>query len=88
VVDDLPLTAIGKIYKPALRADAVARAAREALRAVLGGPGSSVAAEPGGTRGMRVVVTLAAEDADRRSAVEAALAPYLFETVVAAAPPR
>lgn len=38
--------------------------------------------EPGGKHGMKVVVTLAASEAAKRASVEAALAGYLFETVV------
>ncbi len=81
LVDALPLTAVGKIYKPALRSDATRRVAAAAASEALG-HAAAVTATPGGSRGMTVVVTLAAGDAGRASAVRAALGRYLFETVV------
>ena len=85
VVAELPVTAVGKIYKPALRADATARVARAAVSRVLGGEGAEVEAFVGGARGMKVVVTLPAGAGAQRGAVEAALGGYLFEAVVSEA---
>ncbi len=86
LVDTLPLTAIGKIYKPALRADAARRVAAAAVSRVLGHEAASVEATPGGKQGMRVAVTLAAADGGQEDAVRAALAGYLFESLVSVAP--
>jgi fatty-acyl-CoA synthase len=82
VVDSIPLTAVGKIFKPTLRLDGIRRLVERVVHEDLGLPGAQVAVTAGGPRGTRVDVTLPAPLADRRGDVETALAAYLFETVV------
>ena len=79
-IDVMPLTAVGKIFKPTLRQDATLRMAR-ALLADLAGPGSSLllALRPDALHGQVLSVSLRCEDAARRAplalAVQARLAP-------------
>jgi fatty-acyl-CoA synthase len=83
IVDALPMTNVGKIYKPALRLDATKRLV-QALLSEHGIEEASVSVVDGGPRGQRVTVTLAASTPQR--AAEKArdlLAPYVFESVVA-----
>jgi fatty-acyl-CoA synthase len=82
VVDTIELTAVGKIFKPALRVDVVTRLVTGLLRDELGLAGASVTARAGGRLGAEVVVTL--PDADRAAlpAVEKVLGEYLFASTV------
>jgi fatty-acyl-CoA synthase len=84
VVDAIPLTTVGKIYKPALRCDAASREVTRLVHEELGLRAGRIDAAEGGRRGLRVRVTLAAEAADAVPAVRAALAAYLFEAEVQA----
>jgi fatty-acyl-CoA synthase len=81
VIDAIPLTSVGKIYKPQLRCDAAARLVTRVIQE-LGLADAQVRASEGGRRGLRVNVTL--PEAARASVpvVEQALAAYLFETQV------
>ncbi|WP_298212623.1 AMP-binding protein [Acidovorax sp.] len=75
VVDTLPLTAVGKVYKPALRAEA----ARRHLVEVLAGEGLGVAVFGEPPRGITVQLCAeagAAPDAAQRRRVADKLAPY------------
>jgi fatty-acyl-CoA synthase len=59
IVDEIPLTAVGKLFKPPLRRDAVGRAFRQAVTEVTGGRcAMSVEVVDDATRGMKAVVTL------------------------------
>ena len=71
-VDPMPLTAVGKIFKPALRLDAMRRVA-EALLEGAAGPGLScgVAVRADATHGQVISVTLPAGDAAQRERVAA-----------------
>lgn len=82
VVDAIPLTTVGKIYKPSLRCDAAQRKVSQVLAAELGLPEAAVDVRDGGARGMRVQVTLHQDEAARLPDVEQALAAYLFEAEV------
>jgi fatty-acyl-CoA synthase len=82
VVDSIPLTAVGKIFKPALRLDSTRRLVEGVVHDELGLAGAQVSVTAGGPRGTRVQVVLPADLAERRRDVEAALARYLFEAVV------
>jgi fatty-acyl-CoA synthase len=84
IVDAIPLTSVGKIYKPLLRCEAAAHLVRDLLRETLSLPGADVQATEGGPRGMRVTVTLSSVDAATVAAVESALAAFLFEALVLA----
>lgn len=82
VVDAIPLTSVGKIYKPQLRCDAAARLVARLLCEQHGLPDAQVQASEGGRRGMTVSVTLPAAARMSVPAVEQALAGYLFESRV------
>jgi len=82
VVEAIPLTSVGKIYKPQLRCDAAARLVKEVVQGGLGLADAQVQASEGGRRGMTVTVSLAPADARFVPAVEEALARYLFESQV------
>jgi fatty-acyl-CoA synthase len=82
VVDSMPLTSVGKIYKPALRCDAALRLAKRVVHEDLALALATVEAFEGGRRGMRVHVTLPDEAKGSAPVVERHLAPYLFEAVV------
>jgi len=84
IVEAIPLTSVGKIYKPQLRCDAAARLVTRVVRDQFGLPEAQVQVREGGRRGMSISVTL--PEAARHSvpAVEQALATYLFEARVAA----
>jgi len=84
VVDAIPLTTVGKIYKPRLRCDAATREVTRLVHEELGHPAARVEAIEGGRRGLRVQVTLPADAAAAVPAVQAALAAYLFEAQVEA----
>jgi len=82
LVETMPVTAIGKIFKPALRLDATRRAARKAVVAALG-EDSAVQVEVRDTEArlaaiLRVPHGPAAET--HADALRKAFAGYLFET--------
>ncbi|MBR9652688.1 AMP-binding protein [Thalassovita aquimarina] len=81
-VDAIPLTTVGKIYKPSLRCDAAKTRITDLVQSELGLANSSVDVVAGGSRGMRVTVTLSENDRSSIGKVEAALAAFLFETSV------
>ncbi|MFT4827594.1 MAG: fatty-acyl-CoA synthase [Paracoccaceae bacterium] len=82
IIDAVPLTAVGKIYKPTLRCDAARLRVTDLVRTELGLPTAGVHVTDGGARGMRVTVTLSEADRPSAPAVEKALAAYLFEAKV------
>jgi fatty-acyl-CoA synthase len=82
VIDAIPLTTVGKIYKPQLRCDAAARLVKRILRDELGLRDAGVQVSEGGRRGLRVSVRLPAAAHLSVPAVEQAFAVYLFETQV------
>ncbi len=82
IVAAIPLTSVGKIYKPQLRCDAASRLVTQVLRDQFALPGAQVQVSEGGRRGMRVRVTLPAAARASVPAVEQALAAYLFEAQV------
>jgi fatty-acyl-CoA synthase len=81
VIPTIPLTAVGKIYKPELRKDAVARSVDAVLRE-RNLASAEVVVEEGGTRGMIVNVMLADGDADDARQLQEILNGYLFETKI------
>jgi fatty-acyl-CoA synthase len=82
IVDALPLTSVGKVYKPQLRCDAAARLVQRLLREQLGVEGARVQASEGGRRGMVIEVSVPETARHAVPAIEQALASYLFETRV------
>ncbi|MEH6405148.1 MAG: AMP-binding protein [Sneathiella sp.] len=82
VIETIPLTTVGKIYKPTLRCEAAKLKVEGLVINELGLPNASVDVTIGGTRGMRVTVTLAADDQSSAAALEKTLTTYLFEAKV------
>ncbi|MGZ5203349.1 MAG: AMP-binding protein [Caldimonas sp.] len=83
IVETIPLTTVGKIYKPQLRCDAASRLLARLVRDELALPEAQIEVSEGGRRGMRVSVILPEAARHSAPAVEQALAGYLFETQVA-----
>ena len=82
VVDAIPLTSVGKIYKPSLRCDAAKRRVSDLVQNEMGLTNASVDVVAGGARGMRVTVSLPEEQQSSASDLEAALTAFLFESRV------
>jgi len=82
VIDSIPVTSVGKIYKPTLRCDAAARLVTRILREELGIEGAEVQATEGGSRGMTVSVRMPVRDESLAQRVRDALGAFLFETAV------
>ena len=85
IVEAIPLTSVGKIYKPQLRCDAAARLVTQVVRDQFGLVDAQVRVSEGGRRGMKVSVVLPAAAVDSAPAVQQALDSYLFESQVTAA---
>ena len=81
IVDAIPMTAVGKIFKPFLREDTVRRTVQMILaeRHLAG----EVDVTAGGPRGMSVTVTLADGDDNDTSQLQEVLDGYLFQATVA-----
>ncbi len=82
ITDTIPLTTVGKIYKPQLRCDAAARHVTDLVQQRLACPDARVKVEDGGKRGLRVTVMVPAAAHAQVPAVREALAAYLFEAQV------
>lgn len=76
----LPMTGVGKIYKPALRADAAQRVLSEALRSVAGTAVEEVAVKEGGSKGLRVRVRVSDASEEVRAKLNALLGAYVVES--------
>lgn len=84
VIDAIPLTTVGKIYKPSLRCEAARLMITDLVHDKFELTGFQVDVTDGGARGMRVTVTLQAGNAEQVPLLEDELAAYLFEAVVRA----
>jgi fatty-acyl-CoA synthase len=84
VVDAIPLTPVGKIYKPQLRGDATTRLVRQVVQGELGLDEVEIQAREGGRRGMTVTVCLPAAQRPSLERVRQALGAYLFDVEVLA----
>ncbi|WOH53355.1 AMP-binding protein [Bradyrhizobium sp. sBnM-33] len=82
IVPSIPITGVGKIFKPELRIDAVRRFVLRTLGQAIGDAGVEVSAALGGKRGMRVEVKLSGPSAAQTAAVRALLDGYSFEAIV------
>jgi fatty-acyl-CoA synthase len=82
IIETIPLTSVGKIYKPHLRCVAAEKLVTSIVRDELEIADARVQIAEGGPRGMRVSVMLPDAAAASAPAVEQALAAYLFETNV------
>jgi fatty-acyl-CoA synthase len=85
VVDEIPLTSVGKIYKPTLRCDAARMVVSNLLHDEMQLPEAQVTVEAGGLRGLCVTVSLSEGDGPSASRVEERLQDFLFETRVTVA---
>jgi fatty-acyl-CoA synthase len=85
IVDAIPTTSVGKIFKPELRCDAAARLVSAVLREQHQLPDAQVQVSAGGPRGLIVSVTLPTTARAAMPAVTQALAGYLFEARVTVA---
>ncbi len=85
IIDALPLTGVGKIFKPALRQDAIRRVYEEitAPLAAAAGRGVTVTVAADPVHGTLATIGLAgSEDADLSQAITAALAPFIVRHAV------
>lgn len=82
VIDTIPLTSVGKIYKPSLQCEAAKLRVIDLVHNEMSLSDAIIDVVDGGTRGMRVTVTVAEEDQLSVPALEQALAAYLFEASV------
>ncbi len=91
ITPQIPLTAVGKVNKPALRADAMLRVAREQAATVIGNSGTfDVTVDESGVRS-RVkldIRTTIAEVTELREQLGAAFGRYEFETVISVVGPH
>ena len=78
VVDAIPITAVGKVYRPALRADAALRVLEPLLKTIAVDALLGVRVEPGGKRGLEVTVTLRSASEALRAAVSAELDKFVL----------
>ena len=85
IVDAIPLTSVGKIYKPQLRCDAAARLVTQVVGEQLGVADARVQVSEGGRRGLRVNVVVPQAARSAVPTIEQALSKYLFETQVVVA---
>lgn len=82
ILDALPLTSIGKIYKPALRVDATRYLVADVLFKEVGLKEVMVGVTEGGPRGLRVTVSLTEAQKLSATSVQEAFAGFVFETIV------
>ncbi len=85
VIDAIPMTSVGKIFKPQLRTDAVQRLVAQVVADAAGSDSARIDVAAGGKRGIDVTVTLAAAQSGQQGVVEKALEGYLFDYKVAQA---
>jgi fatty-acyl-CoA synthase len=86
IVDTIPVTGVGKIFKPPLRSDAARRLIETVVTEVTGTLEVTVSVAQGGKRGSEAVVTLPAHLSKHVLEVEAALSGYLFDYKVVLPP--
>ena len=83
LIDVMPVTNVGKIYKPQLRVDAAKRLVQHIVTEDLGLSDARIHVADGGKRGLKVSVVLPESLAQQVSKVTAALADFVFESSVA-----
>jgi fatty-acyl-CoA synthase len=79
VIDAIPTTSVGKIFKPQLRTDAVQRLVAQVVAEVMGSGAAVIDVVAGGKRGIDVTVTLPAVLSGKQAAVQKVLDGYLFD---------
>lgn len=85
VIDAIPVTSVGKIFKPQLRTDAVQRLVAQVVADAVGSEDARIDVAAGGKRGIDVNVVLPPAMASQQAAVEKALEGYLFDYKVSQA---
>ncbi|AOW15483.1 acyl-CoA synthetase [Hydrogenophaga crassostreae] len=85
IIEAIPVTSVGKIFKPELRCDAAARLVGSVLREQHQLPDAQVQVSAGGPRGLIVTVTVPVTAEATLPAITKTLAAYLFEARVAVA---
>ena len=81
-IDTIPLTTVGKIFKPSLRCIAAKQKVMDLVQNEFGIANARVEVVAGGARGMRVTVTLSEGDRSSVTELETVLAAFLFEAQV------
>ncbi len=81
-IDTIPLTTVGKIFKPSLRCVAAKQKVMDLVQNEFGIANAHVEVVAGGSRGMRVTITLSKGDRSSVAKLETALAAFLFEAQV------
>jgi fatty-acyl-CoA synthase len=81
-IDNIPLTTVGKIFKPSLRCIAAKQKVMELVQKEFGIANAEIEVVAGGSRGMRVNITLSEGDRSSVTKLETALATFLFEAQV------
>ena len=85
IIDEMPVTAVGKIFKPALRADATRRIVTETVGRILGCDEAVIQYVEAKTQlHVRIRLPERLDDEDTRRTLLAALSGYNFETTIAA----
>jgi fatty-acyl-CoA synthase len=82
IVPEIPLTAVGKIYKPALRADAAERAVTATLRPLVGARAIPICVDAAGAGGLMVTVDLREHGDLPALAIRDALSNFTFRSDV------
>ncbi|MGZ5786803.1 MAG: acyl-CoA synthetase [Ramlibacter sp.] len=83
-VEAIPMTAVGKIYKPKLRCEAAQHLVRQIVCTQIGMADARIEVREGGRRGMTVSVTLPRGQDAAAARVRQELSGFLFEVEVAA----
>ena len=81
-IDIIPLTTVGKIFKPSLRCIVAKQKVLELVQKEFGITNAEVEVVAGGCRGMRVNITISEGDRSSAMELETALAAFLFEAQV------
>ena len=81
-IDNIPLTTVGKIFKPSLRCIAAKQKVMELVQKEFGIANAEIEVVAGGSRGMHVNITLSEGDRSSVTKLETALAAFLFEAQV------
>lgn len=82
IIDSIPLTTVGKIFKPSLRCDVAKQRVMDLVQTEFKIANARVEAIAGGARGMRVTVNIPEGDRSSIAELEIALAAFLFEAQI------
>ena len=82
IIDSIPLTTVGKIFKPSLRCDAAKKKIMDLVQNELKIANAQIEVVAGGARGMCVTVTIPEGDRPSIAELEIALAAFLFEAQI------